>query len=247
MSMRGLLAVTTVVALALAPAASAAPVRSSHSGWYWGAPSPQAQNLAAVEFAGATGYAAGDFGTLMRSNDFGHSWAGISTGLTESLDHLRLLGPKTVIVGGTCALRRSDDGGNTFRRLPWTASDESCSGGIRSFDFPSTNVGYLVLGNGNVLRSGDSGRTWARRTAVPDTAASGVPGISPVDVDFVSDTTGFAATNGGEVFQPTDAGNTWRTVLGLPFTLRSIAFPSPDVGYAAGDAPAVFKTSDGGQ
>src|SRR6476661_10146569 len=102
---RGLLAVTA--SLVLAPVALAAPVRSSHSGWFWGAPSPQAQNLSAVEFYGSTGYASGDFGTLMKSTDFGRSWVGVSTGLTETLDHMRLLGPNIVIVGGTCALRRS--------------------------------------------------------------------------------------------------------------------------------------------
>lgn len=220
---------------------------SSHSGWFWGQPVPQEQNLSAVDFAGATGFASGDFGTLLRTNDAGRTWSGLQTGLTENLDHVRMLGPQTVIVGGTCALRRSDDGGATFRRLPWTASDEECSGGITAFDFPSSNVGYLVLGNGNVLRSGDSGRTWARRTAVPDTGISGVPGVSPVDVDFVSDTTGFAATNGGELFVTGDAGSTWRTVLGLPWGIRSINFPTPDVGYVVGQAPAVMRTTDGGQ
>ena len=235
-----------VAVLVAAPAASAGPVRSSHSGWFWGDPSPQAQTLSAVEFSGGTGFASGDFGTLIRSGDFGNSWTGVATGLTESLTHLRMLGANTVVVGGTCALRRSDDSGVTFRRLPWTASDESCSGGIAAFDFPSTSVGYLVLGNGNVVRSGDAGRTWSRRTAVPDTSVSGVPGVSPSDVDFVSDTTGYVSTTAGEVFQTTDGGNTWRTVLGLPFTIRSVNFPTPEIGYAAGEAPAVFKTTDGG-
>jgi photosystem II stability/assembly factor-like uncharacterized protein len=219
---------------------------SSHSGWFWGAPSPQAQNLGAVEFAGPTGYASGDFGTLIKSTDAGRTWSGRETGLSEDLDHLRILGPDIVIAGGNCALRRSDDGGKTFRRLPWTASDESCSGGIRAFDFPSSSTGYLVLRNGNLLRSSDAGRTWSRRTAIPDTSVSGVPGISPTDLDFVSDTQGYAATDGGEVFQTVDGGNTWRTVLGLPWTIRSISFPSPSVGYVSGAAPAVLKTTDGG-
>ena len=243
---RALLAATLSIAFA-ASGAEAAPVQSSHSGWFWGDPSPQAQTLNAVEFAGARGFASGQFGTLIRSDDFGTSWTGLKTGLTENLEHLRILGPDTVIVGGTCALRRSDDGGATFRRLPWTASDEECTGGIAGFDFGSSAAGFLVLRNGNVLRSEDSGRTWSRRTAVPDTASTGVPGIGPVDIDFVSDTTGYAATNGGELFQTTDAANTWRTVLGLPFTITSVVFPTPETGYVAGDAPAVFKTTDGGQ
>jgi photosystem II stability/assembly factor-like uncharacterized protein len=229
-----------------APAAAGAAVLSSHSGWFWGDPSPQAQTLLAVEFSGATGYAAGDFGTLMRSADFGNSWTGVQTGLTGQLRHLQMLGTKTVIVAGSCALRRSDDGGASFRRLPWTASDQRCSGGIVGLDFSSPSIGYLVLGNGNVLRSQDTGRTWSRRTAVPDTIASGIPGISPVDVAFVSDTTGFVATNGGELFITADGGSSWRTALALPWTLRSVSFPAAAVGYVAGDAPAVFKTTDGG-
>jgi len=242
---RALLA--AILLAGLAAPASAAPVQSSHSGWFWGDPSPQAQTLGAVEFAGNRGFASGQFGTLIRSDDFGTSWTGLKTGLTENLEHLRVLGPDTVIVGGTCALRRSDDGGATFRRLPWTASDEECTGGIAGFDFGSSAAGFLILRNGNVLRSEDSGRTWSRRTAVPDTASTGVPGIGPVDLDFVSDTTGYAATNGGELFQTTDAASTWRTVLGLPFTITSVTFPSAETGYVAGDAPAVFKTTDGGQ
>ncbi|HEX6714855.1 MAG TPA: YCF48-related protein [Thermoleophilaceae bacterium] len=234
-----------IVGLGAAPA-SAAPVLSSHSGWFWGSPAPQAQTLSAVEFAGNVGFASGDFGTLMRSDDGGRNWAGLKTGLTEPLTHLHMLGSKTVVVAGTCAVRRSDDSGATFRRLPWTASDESCSGGVAAIDFPTSSVGYLILRNGNVVRSGDSGRTWSRRTAIPDTSVSGVPGISPVDVDFVTDSTGFVVTSGGEAFQTTDGGNTWRTVLGLPFSLRSVDFPSPGLGYVAGEAPAVFKTSDGG-
>jgi photosystem II stability/assembly factor-like uncharacterized protein len=247
-SLHAAVRVTAVLAgaLASAPAATAGPVRSSHSGWLWGSPAPQAQTLSAVEFSGPVGFASGDFGTLIRSGDGGRSWTGVGTGLTESLTHLRMLGPNIVIVGGTCALRRSDDSGATFRRLPWTASDESCSGGIAALDFPSSGVGYLALGNGNVVRSGDAGRTWSRRTAVPDTSVSGVPGIGPTDIDFVTDATGYVTTNAGEAFQTDDGGTTWRTILGLPFTLRSISFPAPAVGYVAGDAPAVFKTTDGG-
>jgi photosystem II stability/assembly factor-like uncharacterized protein len=231
--------------LVAAPSATAS-VLTSHSGWFWGAPTPQAESLSAVEFSGATGYASGDFGTVLKSSDGGHTWTGLETGLSEDLPHLRTLGPQIVIVGGNCALRRSDDGGVTFRRLAWTASDRRCTGGIAAFDFPSSPTGYLLLRNGNLLRSTDSGRTWSRRTAIPDTAVSGVPGLHPTDLDFVSDSQGYAATDGGELFATSDGGSTWRTVLGLPWTLRSVSFPAPEVGYVAGDAPAVFKTTDGG-
>lgn len=238
----------SLVLLALAtPAVAEGAVSTAHSGWSWGTPRPQGQTLTAVEFAGPTGYAAGEFGTLLRSTDAGRTWAGLKTGLTEPLSTIRLLGPDSFVVGGTCALRRSDDGGRTFRRLPWTASDDRCSGGVRDVDFPDAQTGLLLLGNGNVLRSTDAGRTWSRRTAVPGTpATSAASQVQPTALDFVSGTTGFAVTSGGTVFKTDDAGGTWKAAVEEPWAIRAVTFPSASVGYAVGDAPALVKTEDGG-
>ena len=229
------------------PAPAGAALRTSHSGWAWSTPRPQGESLHAVAFDGQSGYAAGAFGTLLRSTDGGRHWAGISTGLTEPLRQIQLVAPKTVIVAGTCALRRSDNAGLSFRRLPWTASDQRCLGGIVAVEFPSSKVGLLLLGNGNVLRSVDGGRTWSRRTAVPGTpASSAASGGQPLELRFTSETTGFASTSSGEMFVTPDAGNTWKPVVAEPWSIRSIVFPSTKVGYAVGDAPVALRTNDGG-
>src|SRR3954462_4251164 len=106
-----------VVVSAAALAATAAPasgqgeVTVGHSGWKWGNPQPQGNTLRTVEFAGGTGYAAGDFGTLLRTAD-GLGWSGIPTGLPGArIDTIRVLDPNTVIIGVDCVMRRSDDGG----------------------------------------------------------------------------------------------------------------------------------------
>lgn len=234
------------VTLAAATPASAA-VMTSHSGWRWGNPLPQGTQLTTLEFSGSRGYAAGPFGTLLRTDDGGSSWSGVATGLTQPLNVVRVLSPDTFVVAGRCALRRSDDGGKTFTRLPWTASDASCTGGISSVSFPDSATGFLLLGNGNILRSTDAGKTWSRRTAVPGTAAtSASSGVVPTDVTFTSPTVGFATTNSGSVFATADAGNTWTPVVDEPFAIRSITFAGPGVGYAVGDAPFALKTTDGG-
>lgn len=236
-------AAVSLVAAAPAPAA----VMTSHSGWRWGNPLPQGTQLTTLEFAGSRGYAAGPFGTLLRTDDAGATWSGVATGLTQPLTAVRVLGPDSFVVAGRCALRRSDDGGRTFTRLPWTASDASCTGGISSVSFPDASTGFLLLGNGNLLRSTDAGRTWSRRTAVPGTAAtSASSGVVPTDVVFTSPSVGFTATNGGSVFATADAGNTWTPVVDEPFAIRSLTFPAPGVGYAVGDAPFALKTTDGG-
>jgi photosystem II stability/assembly factor-like uncharacterized protein len=203
--------------------------------------------LTTLEFAGSRGYAAGPFGTLLRTDDGGSTWSGLATGLTQPLTAVRVLSPDSFVVAGRCALRRSDDGGRTFTRLPWTASDASCTGGISSVAFPSPSTGFLLLGNGNLLRSTDAGRTWSRRTAVPGTAATSTSsGVVPTDVAFTSATVGFATTNAGSVFATADAGNTWTPVVDEPFAIRSITFAAPGIGYAVGDAPFALKTTDGG-
>src|SRR3954447_2511776 len=244
----GSTAFLAALAVLILPAATqAAPVDVAHAGWSWGSPLPQGDNLTSVAFQGQRGYAVGEFGTMLRSDDGGSSWAGVSTGLTEDLDLVRMISPDSVVVAGGCPVRRSDDGGKTFRRLPWTASDARCTAGVASLAFPSATVGYLLLGNGNVLRSSDSGKTWSRRTAVPGTpATSAASRIAPSDLEFTSVDTGFAATTGGDVFYTTDGGSTWTPVLQLPFSMRDLDFPTANVGYAVGAAPAALKTTDGG-
>src|SRR4051812_19184890 len=245
---RGSTALLAGLAVLLLPAAAhAAPVSVAHAGWTWGSPLPQGDNLSSIAFLGSRGYAVGEFGTMLRTDDAGATWSGVPTGLTEDLDLVRMISPDSVVIAGGCPVRRSDDGGKTFRRLPWTASDARCTAGVASLSFPSPTVGYLLLGNGNVLRSSDSGKTWSRRTAVPGTpATSEASRIAPSDIQFTSTDTGFASTTGGDVYYTTDSGSTWTPVLQLPFAVRDLEFPSASVGYAVGAAPAVLKTTDGG-
>ena len=89
--------------------ALAANVSVGHSGWFWGNPQPQGNQLNAIDFAGGSGFAAGNFGTLLKTTDGGVSWAGISTGITDDLQQVRVLDPSTVFVGAGCLLRRSTD------------------------------------------------------------------------------------------------------------------------------------------
>src|SRR6476659_2378060 len=92
-----------VAALALAVFASvtaqAADVTVGHSGWNWGNPQPQGNTLRAVEFQGSLGFAAGDFGTLLRTDDGGATWTGVRTGTTASLTSISIADEDTVLVG----------------------------------------------------------------------------------------------------------------------------------------------------
>lgn len=233
-----------LLALAGAAPAGAASVSVGHSGWFWGNPQPQGNTLSGLDFAGTRGYAAGEFGTLLRTDDGGATWSGINTGLTEALVRVRAIDPNTVVVGGGCALRRSDDGGQSFRRLPWTASDRDCPSPIASFSFPSGQVGYLLTQDGSVFRTGDGGQTFSRQTSVPGTGSTGGT-RSPQDVFFTGDATGIAVAS-GVIFRTTDSGNSWQEVADAGIALSGIAFPSASDGFVTGANTTLLHTTDGG-
>ncbi|MEA2409687.1 MAG: hypothetical protein QOC77_248 [Thermoleophilaceae bacterium] len=239
----------SVAALALMAAisAQAADVTVGQSGWNWGNPQPQGNTLRAVEFAGARGFAAGEFGTLLRTDDRGRSWTGIPTGTTAAITHISIPDASTVVVGSGCVLRRSDDGGTSFAAIP-----VGCKPGIASLAFPSAQTGYLLLADGAVSKTTDGGATFTAGGSIPGTEAAGAAGAtdSPTDVFFTDDNTGFAVTrgaSGGAVYRTSDGGSTWFQRTTSPQALNGLYFPDPATGYAVGAANTVLKTTDGGE
>jgi photosystem II stability/assembly factor-like uncharacterized protein len=238
------LVVASTVFSSVAASASAA-VSVGQSGWTWGNPLPQGNDINGLEFLGNRGYAAGKFGTLLRTDDAGATWTGLSTGIVQDLSRVRIIDADSLVFAGGCAVRRSDDAGQTFARLPWTASDLNCPEPIVSLSFPTDQVGYLLVKNGNVFRTADGGKTWARRTAIPGTRVSG-GGPDPTDVFFTTPDIGVATTSGGRIYRTTDGGGSWTLVLLDTRRLNGLFFFNGSIGYAVGDHSAIFRTTDGG-
>src|SRR2546425_4798783 len=235
------------VALAAAPtgACALAGVSVGHSGWLWSSPLPQGNALAALDFAGDRGYAAGAFGTLLRSDDGGQSWVGLGTGVTEDLSRVQAISADAVVLAGGCIVRRSDDGGQSFRRLPWTGSESRCRSQIVGLAFPTSDTGYLVREDGRFYRSGDGGASWNRMADVPATPAAG--GASPAtDAAFVEPDTGLVTTSAG-IFRTVDGGVYWSQVSARAGGVDAVALPGPHAGYAVGEGGAAYRTVDGGQ
>jgi photosystem II stability/assembly factor-like uncharacterized protein len=228
--------------LGSAQAAQAAPVAVTHSGWFWGNPQPQGNNLTEIAFAGGRGYAGGQFGTLVRTDDGGETWSGLRTGLTDDLRRVRVVNPDTVVIAGSCALRRTDDGGQSFARLPWTASDEGCPSRIASIHFPNPDTGYVLTEDSSVFRTADGGQTFSRATSVPGPAAA-------TDIFFTSGDTGVATTGGsgsGKIYRTTDSGNSWTEVESIGSPLNGLLFLAGGSGFAVGDGKTLLTSADGG-
>ena len=212
-------------------------VNSPGSGWYAGNPLLGPSNLTDLATAGGTTFAAGDMGTLLKSTDGGTTWSGIVTGIQDNLTFVRIVGgnPSSLVIGGHSFLLRSDDGGQTFTRLPFAHG-----GGVMltSVAFPSKLVGYLVLSNGSVLSTADGGRTFTRKTAIP--------GGMPNDLVATSETTAFVVTGGGTIQRTTDGASSWTQVASVGVPLRGIAQADSTTMYAVGNGLTVLKSIDGG-
>jgi photosystem II stability/assembly factor-like uncharacterized protein len=239
--------------LAVVVATGSAAVNVAQSGWSWGNPTPQGNTLVSIDFVQGRGYAAGAAGSVLRSDDAGATWAGLATGTSADLTRLQVLDPDTLTVlgGGGCVLRRSDDAGTTFHKI-FIVAEQNCPAPVRAFTFVDKQTGYLLLQDGSVLRTTDAGQTFARQTAVPGTPASNNPTNNvAVDVGFTGPDTGivFVTPQSGPsiAFSTTDAGISWKPVGGVdPGSVRAVSFLDAQNGFALGQ-DTLLATEDGGK
>jgi photosystem II stability/assembly factor-like uncharacterized protein len=232
------------IVVALFPASASAGVSVGHSGWEWLSPLPQGNTIRSMDFAGSTGYAVGDFGTLLRTDSSGETWTGLPTGITEDLTRVQALDADTVVAAGGCLAIRSDDGGSIFRRLRWRPPNGSCDSPIVGISFPSRDVGYILLADGEVYRTDDGGETWRALSVVTLVEREG--GFGPAgDVLFTDRDTGVVATADG-IYRTTDGGFSWALVHEAPLANFSDLVSADAQIYAVCACDAVLKSSDGG-
>jgi photosystem II stability/assembly factor-like uncharacterized protein len=236
--MRALSSLTAVLFMLLAAPAGAA-VSTNQSGWLWGSPEPQGNTLTAVEFSAGTGYAAGHWGTLLRTEDGGGSWDTVRTGVTLDFAHLEMISSDSVVVASQCAARRTDDGGRTFRRLSFTSNERTCGRPLLDLSFPSSDVGYLLSSDGRMLRTADGGRSFSQRTVVPNEQGFAIGTM------FRNEETGLAVTIGGNIFRTVNGAQDWTREFDGDPELTDVLF-TDTVAVAVGVAGTFLVSTDGG-
>ncbi len=235
--MRTLSSLTAVLFLLIAAPAGAA-LSTNQSGWLWGNPEPQGNNLPALELQGMTGYAAGDFGTLLRTNDGGTSWGTVRTGLALNFTLMDVIDADSIVLASTCGARRTDDGGATFRRLPFTSSERGCGRSLLDLSFPTADAGYLLLTDGGLLRTTDGGRSFSARS-VPG------GGGSITAIAFRNPDEGLATTTAGDVFRTTNGGSSWTREFDGDRELQGVRFTDAQA-IAVGGGGTFIVSTDGG-
>lgn len=220
-------------------------VQVGSSGWLWGNPLPQGNSIVASSFAGATGYAVGEFGTIVKTTDGGSTWAGLSSGTFTNLSEVQAIDAQALFVGGGCVARRSDDGGQTFTRVAFTPVESTCPQALTASWWVSRTTGYLVLADGTVLRTDNNGQSFSTKIAIPGTPAAG--GNQKVnDLVFLTADVGLATTNDGKIYRTTDGAGSWTVVNDTNRQVRRIAFRDASNGVAVGDQSLFLVTTNGG-
>jgi photosystem II stability/assembly factor-like uncharacterized protein len=194
-----------------------------------------------------TVYAATHAG-VFKSTDSGANWVGANRGLEGSGFPFSLAidpqNPATLYVGNLDGVARSTDGGDHWSFVYVPPQIPPFYGASALVIDPSTPGGLYAIMNGQVLKSANSGATWAAaHTGLPVGSASSLA-INPL-----ANATLYAATGDG-VFKSTDSGGTWAPVnTGLTdvAVFALVLDPtSPDTLYAGTWQGGVFRSTDGG-
>ncbi|MBI2571781.1 MAG: hypothetical protein HYV63_32630 [Candidatus Schekmanbacteria bacterium] len=192
-------------------------------------------------YAGLWG-AGGGGGALVLSSDGGATWQRLHSGLAVRALAVSPRDPRRVYIGSYDGVHRSDDGGRTFWKLP--------------FSSPVSQVESLALDPGDPDRLWAG--TWRRAYTTTDGGATWRPvhdgmvldsdvfslAISPASANVV-----FAGTC-GFLYRSDDGGRSWRKRVGeLPMAATRVysVLPASDGVVFAGTSHGLYLSTNGGE
>ncbi len=150
-----------------------------------------------------TGWAVGDYGTLIRTTNGGANWFQVETGLTSALLGVESIDGKTVIAcGDSGRIIRSTDSGKS-----WTGVQSGRGGYLWNIQMISSKVGWLVGSSGALMKTTDAGVSWVNQQTV-------LGNTSFWSVDFLDSTFGYVCADQGKILKTTNAGADWEVQQG---------------------------------
>ncbi|MFL6374314.1 MAG: WD40/YVTN/BNR-like repeat-containing protein [Pyrinomonadaceae bacterium] len=131
-------------------------------------------------------------------------------------------------------LLTSDDGGDTWHRVPLPVRNE-----LLHLVFRGNSRGWIVGSGGLILATTDDGSTWTRQS-------SGVA-TTLYNVDFNDKDTGYAVGEKGTILRTENGGDTWlRVDSPVRTTLLRVDFADSKNGWIAGRNGVILRSGDKG-
>jgi len=210
--------------------------------WQWLNPKPQGNTIYALDFVNnSTGYAGGDFGTIMKTTDNGDTWTKLNTGFSDRLLSIDFIDGNTGFAGGDDQLlKKTTDGGQTWTDVSLPSAPDFY---IFDIDFVNSQTGY-VLGffvmESLIWKTTDGGLSWTTQTT------DGANYLN--NLYFLDENNGFASggTLGGQIIKTTNGGLNWDYNYQDNYAKHSMVFLNSLTGYSGSDQGRIYKTIDGG-
>ena len=246
------MAARVVCAALFLTAVFAAPLRAQQgAGWAGARQGLPGKDLNAVYFYDAKrGWAAGDEGLVLHTEDGGRAWARQRIETKESINDIYFRDKEDGYLLAANQIFTTEDGGATWkmttRFLAQTFSGAEPE--LYSARFTSKKRGWVVgslsrnerVVDSLVLYTSDGGTSWNRqRVPVPDEL---------IHLDFDGDKRGWIVGSGGRILNTRDGGESWRLQeSGTKAALYHVDFQGDERGWAVGAKGTILRTEDGGE
>ena len=209
-------------------------------------------NLRDVYFTdNQTGWAVGDAGVILHTDDGGQTWSAQTSGTTLNLFSVYFIDNQTGWAAGhdlSSVLLKTTNGGVTWTEIPTTGINQ-----IRDIAFANGNNGWMVTGSpSEIYETTDGGANWTLQTDDPQF------GNDFRTLTVATDTTayvgGYSQRSVGtnpyadvytQPYNPITAydfsGSTVSNFQTTDSDIRCIDFPASNIGFAGGSEGTVYK------
>jgi len=187
------------------------------------------------------GWAVGEKGTLLRTDNGGNQWELIETQIDRNLNSIKFTNTVFVVaVGNAGIMIKSGDNGAVWQEL----SSGMTMWHFYAVDFTDPDTGWIVGPNKTIIKSVNGGADWTPQ-------ASSAP-QNLLDVFMVDNQTGWTVGEYGVILKTKNGGIDWDNQLsGTFYFLHACFFMNDQMGWicggpVAGDTSIILNTSDGG-
>jgi photosystem II stability/assembly factor-like uncharacterized protein len=200
------------------------------------APKVNPPNVNYVRPLHVSGWAVGDSGTILHTEDGGASWKPQYSGTSDHLHSVAFATPESGwAVGDSGTILHTSNGGGV-----WEAQRSGSDQALYFVPFATPQSGWAVGVKGTILHTDDGGRTW-------NPQSSGTSALL-LSVAFATQQSAWAVGIKGTILHTEDGGRTWSPQnSGTNDQLHSVAFATSESGWAVGYGGIILHTEDGGR
>ncbi|MCD4732503.1 MAG: T9SS type A sorting domain-containing protein [Bacteroidales bacterium] len=203
--------------------------------WYWEYPIPQGNPINDLHLLDETGYAVGNYGSLLKTIDNSSSWVLIDSVTVNELTSVYIAQQNYAhVVGdfGTILQTTNGEDWNTMK-----SGTHYKLNGVSST--PTASKSFAVGYKGIILKTELDWEDWEE--------ISSPTLFTLYAIDFATDQVGVIVGDSGTILRTDNGGESWNKLsAGLIQPLLDIHFPTETTGYLVGNQGTIMKTTDAG-